>query len=102
MHHAVINRLKLSKPFDADLLASISSELRPALADRDGFVGLHIVQVAELEVVLVVLFSSKQALDEISSAVAGPWFAKNVRPYLDGPVNREVGAILWSSDQNLL
>lgn len=94
--HAVVNRLTLGKPFDAPLFESIDRELRAQLSDQSGFLNIQIVRVSDLEVILLVLFATREALDEISSKIAGPWFAANVRPYLAGPVQRSVGEVVYA------
>jgi len=93
--HAVVNRLTLGKPFDADLFDRIEGDLKPQLANQSGFLDFQIVRVSDQEVILLVWFATREALDEISSKVAGPWFADHVRPYLAGPVQRSVGEIVY-------
>jgi len=56
--------------------------------------------VSETETVSLTFFASREALDEVSSKVAGPWFAENVRPHLAGPVERTVGEVVahWGAE----
>lgn len=65
--------------------------------DGSGFIELRIVQVSDEEAILLVFFDTREALDEVSSTIAGPWFAANVRWYLAGPVQRSVGEVVWRS-----
>lgn len=93
--YAIVNTLKLARPLDEPILGKIQEEFFPrARAANAGFLGAKIVQVSELEVVLLVFYADREALDEVSSKVAGPWFAENVRPYLAGPVARSIGEIV--------
>ena len=43
---------------------------------------------------LLAFYANREVLDEVSSKIAGPWFAENVRPYLAGPVSRSVGEVV--------
>jgi len=93
--HAIVNTLKLARPLDAPLLRKIKEEFFPHVREANaGFLGAKIVQVSELEVVLLAFYANREVLDEVSSKIAGPWFAENVRPYLAGPVTRSVGEVV--------
>ena len=92
--HAIVNTLKLARPFDDEILHEIE-EFFPRVREANvGFLGAKIVRVSELEVVLLAFYATREALDEVSSKVAAPWFAENVRPYLAGPVTRSVGEVV--------
>jgi len=92
---AIVNTMKLARPFDAELLRRVEDELFPsARAANAGFLGAKIVRVTDLEVVLLGFYADRESLDEVSSKIAGPWFAANVRPYLAGPVSRSVGEVV--------
>ena len=93
--HAIVNTMKLARPLPPELLLKIEQELIPRSRAVDpGLLGLKIVQVTETDYVMLAFYSSREALDTISSKVAGPWFAENVRSYLAGPVNRLVGEVV--------
>jgi hypothetical protein len=93
--HAIVNTLKLARPLDDQMLEKIRTELFPRVREANaGFLGAKIVRVTDLEVVLVAFYSSREVLDELSSKIAGPWFAENIRPYLAGPVSRSVGEVI--------
>lgn len=92
--HAVVNKLALAKPFDEQLLGRVKRDLLPRMSQRPGFLELKVVRVSDEEVVLLVFFETREALDELSREIAGPWFAEHVRPYLAGPVQRSVGEVM--------
>jgi hypothetical protein len=93
--HAIVNTLKLARPLDDQILHKIKEEFLPRAREANaGFLGAKIVRVSELEVVLLAFYANREVLDEVSSKVAGPWFAENVRPYLAGPVTRTVGEVI--------
>jgi len=68
------------------------------MSQRPGFLELKVVRVSDEEVVLLVFFETREALDELSREIAGPWFAEHVRPYLAGPVQRSVGEVMVLPD----
>ena len=93
--HTIITKLTLMKPLDAELLRRIEREFFARAKElHPGFLGAQIVQVSETETVSLSFFASREALDEVSSKLAGPWFAENVRPLLAGPVQRSVGEVV--------
>lgn len=58
------------------------------------FLGGQVVRVSDTESIALTFFETREALDDVSSKIAGPWFAENVRPYLGGPVERSVGEVV--------
>lgn len=91
--HAIVNTMKLARPLPAELLLKMEQELVPRCRGL-GLLSIKIVQVTELDIVMVAFYTSREALDEVSSKLAGPWFGENVRSYLAGPVNRLVGEVI--------
>jgi hypothetical protein len=55
---------------------------------------LSLIRAGNSEAIVLVLFATRQALEEISHDIAAPWFAENVRPHLSGPVSRSSGEIV--------
>jgi hypothetical protein len=94
--HAVVNKLTLSRPFDNELLEKIDSGFYPLLRSVQGFLDMRVVGVSDAEAIILVFFQTREALDK-GSALAAPWFAENIRPYLGGPVQRSVGEIISQS-----
>jgi len=94
--HAIVTKLALGKPLDDALIHKIETELLPRAREYPGFLEIRIVRVSDAEAILLAFFSSREQLDELSSKLAGPWFADNVRSYLAGPVQRSVGEVILS------
>jgi len=93
--HAIVNTLKLARPLDDQILRKVKEEFFPRAREANaGFLGAKLVRVSELEVVVLAFYANREVLDEVSSKIAGPWFAENVRPYLAGPVSRSVGEVV--------
>jgi hypothetical protein len=94
---SVVNKLTLGKPIDDALLRALETEFCPQVRDRPGFVDVHLVVVSETEAIVVGLYATREAMDDISRNVAAPWFAQHVRPYLAGPVQRSTGEVVAST-----
>lgn len=92
--HVIVNKLTLARPFEPELLRRVETELFARAAEHPGFVDGSVVAVGATEVVLVIRFTTREALDDVSKNVAGPWFAANVRAYLAGPAERLVGEVV--------
>ncbi len=91
--HAVVTKLTLAKPIDSALLEKLA-EFVPQVQEHAGFLDLKLVRVSDSEAIALAFYSTRAALDDISSKVAAPWFAEHVRPYLAGPVERTVGEVI--------
>ncbi len=91
--HAVINHLPI-KP-DADW-ATLNGKIAAfnASIEHPDYRGLSLIRAGENEAIILALFTTRPALEEISHEIAAPWFAENMRPYLAGPVSRSVGEVV--------
>jgi hypothetical protein len=91
--HAVINHLPIKTDTDWMALANKVDALNAAIIDSN-FRGLSLIRASDNEAIVLVLFTTRFALDKISRDIAAPWFAENIRPYLAGPVSRSVGEVV--------
>jgi hypothetical protein len=94
--HALVNKLTLGKPIDSALLQKIEHGLGPLMSGKPGFVEMRLIEVSDTEAIIVAVYTTREALDELSRDVAAPWFAEHVRPYLGGPAQRSVGKVVAS------
>lgn len=92
--YVIVTQLSLSEPLGDDFHVKVESELAPAIREDPGFDSFQFVSVSDTEAILLVFFTTREALDRVSSDIAGPWFAENVRAYLAGPVRRSVGEVV--------
>ena len=76
--HAVINPLEVRPDADWAALAVKFGDLN-ALIDDPDFRGCSLVRTGEAQAIVLVLFATRPALDTISSDIAAPWFAENIR-----------------------
>lgn len=96
--HAVVNHLPIKAGANWSELAAKFDAFEAATRQaHPDLISTSLIRASDTEAILVIVYRDRQSLDEISKAVAAPWFAENVRPYLSGPVSRSVGAIIAGS-----
>ena len=96
--HIVVTQLPLVDGVDWLEFQSKVDQFQGKLsAERPEFRGVSLVRVSDNKAILVVLFNDRESLDDISSNLAAPWFADNLKSYLAGPVDRQVGEIVAGS-----
>ena len=91
--HAVVNHLPIKPDTDWAALATKIDAFN-ALVDHPDFRGISMIRAGDNEAILLVLFATRPALDDVSRNVAAPWFAENMKQYLAGAANRSVGEIV--------
>ncbi len=93
--HIVVNHFTLQESVNWSALEEKVDQFQAHMAsERSDFRGVSLARVNDAKAIFLVLFDSREALDDISKHLAAPWFAEHVRPYLDGPVDRQVGEIV--------
>jgi heme-degrading monooxygenase HmoA len=95
--YAVVNHFPLKTPVDQALIDKLQQDLIPRGQALPGFKEFHFIRVADDHAIVVVLFETLEALEEITRQVAAPWFAEHVGPYVAGPPERRVGEVVASS-----
>jgi hypothetical protein len=94
--HAVVNHLPVKPDADwAEIVRKVDAFA--ASVTHPDYRGLSLIRAGDQEAIMLVLFASQSALDEISKTVAGPWFAENMRSYLAGAASRSVGEVVAGS-----
>jgi hypothetical protein len=91
--HAVINHLPIKPDTDWSALGVKIDAFNAGIKHPD-FRGISMIRAGDSEAIIVVLFTTRAALDEVSKSVAGPWFAENMKQHLSGPASRSVGEIV--------
>jgi len=91
--HAVVNHLPIKPDTDWAALATKIDAFNASVTHPD-FRGISMIRAGDNDAILLVLFATRPALDDISRNVAAPWFADNMRPYLSSAVSRSVGEIM--------
>ena len=96
--HAVVNHLPIRADANwSELAARFDAFEAATRRAHPELLSTSLIRASDTEAILVIVYRDRQSLDEISKAVAAPWFAENVRPYLSGPVSRSVGEIIAGS-----
>jgi hypothetical protein len=98
MPAAVVNHLRFAEAPGPDLFARAEKEVVPKARDIEGFRGLHVVQVAPDQFILIITGDSPEVLDRVAAEVGSPWMITNVVPLLASPPERHVGPIVATSD----
>jgi hypothetical protein len=75
-----------------------SGAVRSAACTVPGFRALHVIELTDDEVVLVVLADTAEALDRIATEVGNSWMRENVIPHLAAPPDRQIGKVVATSD----
>jgi len=91
---AVVNKLTFGKPVDEALVTKLEQELGPRMCQSPDFIDVKLVSVSDGEAIIIVLFRTQEALEDLSKNIAAPWFSENVMSYLSGPVQRSVGEVV--------
>jgi hypothetical protein len=56
--------------------------------------GAQLLKAGDTEATLIIVFGDQATMQDVSSTVAAPWLAENIRPYLSGPVARSAGEMI--------
>jgi hypothetical protein len=93
--YAVVNHLPL-KP-DADWQDIATRFAKFAAATRKEYPKLKVAVVlraSDTEAIFVGVYEDRATAEHVSSNVAAPWFAENIRPYLAAAAQRSVGEVI--------
>ena len=96
--YAVVNRLRLSKPIPPEVWERAQAEVPPLARQVPGFKSLHVIEISDDEIVLVVVADSAETLDRVATEVGNAWMRENVIPYLASPPDRQIGKVVASTE----
>jgi hypothetical protein len=94
--HAVVNRLTFTDPVSAELIARLRDDAMPRVRDA-GCLEADVVQTADRELHLVLIFREPGDADRTMQEVGSPWMREHVVPLLAGPTDRRVGPVVAST-----
>lgn len=94
--HTVVNHLPMRPDADwKDIAAKFGAFAEKTRAAHPGMKAALLTRSAEKdEAVFIGVYADMATLEHVSSQVAAPWFAENIRIYLNGPVARTVGNVI--------
>jgi hypothetical protein len=96
--YAVVNRLRLSTPIPPEVWERAQAEVPARAREVPGFEALHVIEISDEEIVLVVIADTAETLDRVATEVGNTWMRDNVIPHLAGPPERQTGKVVASSD----
>lgn len=93
--HVVVNHLPIRPDADWSEIAAKFDAFAAGL--RPQFPSVHsalVTRAGPAEAIVIVIYHDKETMDHVSSKVAAPWFAENIRPYLAAPVARSTSEVI--------
>lgn len=97
MTAAVVNHLHFKERVDKERFSAAETDLVPQMKAIDGFRALHVVQVGDDHVILIILGDTPEALNKVATEVGSPWLSANIVPLLAAPPERHIGTVIASS-----
>ena len=95
--HAVVNNLRFKDSVDPAVFTAAEQHLAQHMGAIEGFRSFQVVQVADDQVILVILGDDAEVLDRLATEVGSPWMVANVFPLLAGPPERSIGPVIAST-----
>lgn len=93
--HAVVNHLPIRPDADwADIASKFDAFAAGVKRDFPQMKTAVLLKVSETEAIFVGVYADIETMKHVSSNVAAPWFAENIRPYLAGPAVRSAGEVI--------
>lgn len=96
--HAVVNRLRLSRPLSPEVWSRAQAEVLPLARQVPGFKSLHVIEMTDEEVVLVIVADTAETLDRVATEAGNAWMRENVIPHLAAPPDRQIGRVVATSE----
>jgi hypothetical protein len=93
--HAVVNHLPIRPDADWDAIAAKFSAFAESTARSFPQLKTAVLtRAGESEAIFIGVYADRETAEHVSSQVAAPWFAENIRQYLAGPANRSSGPVI--------
>lgn len=96
--HAVVNHLSFAEPVTQATIEKFQNDAIPRMREA-GCLGIHVVQVDDRHLILVILFESRDAADRLTETIGSPFMREHVVPLLDQATQRSIGEVVASSDR---
>lgn len=96
--HAVVNHLPFKPDADwGDIARKFEAFAKDVRARFPAMNTAVLTKVSDTEGIFIGIYDDPETMQTVSSTVAAPWFAENIRPYLAGQVNRSSGIVVAGS-----
>lgn len=96
--HAVVNHLPIKPDADwGDIASKFDAFAKDVRARFPAMNTAVLARMSDTEAVFIGIYDDPDTMKTVSSDVAAPWFAENIRPYLAGQANRSAGVVIAGS-----
>jgi hypothetical protein len=93
--HTVVNHIPIQAGSDWSEIAARFDRFAAGVRERfPGMKAAQLLKVSDTEAIFVGIYEDAGTMQTVSSEVAAPWFAENIRPFLSGPAVRSVGTMI--------
>ncbi len=93
--HAVVNHLPIRPDADwTDIASKFDGFAASVKHDFPQMKTAVLLKVSDTEAIFVGVYADLETMQHVSTNVAAPWFAQNIRPYLAGPAARSAGEVI--------
>ncbi len=93
--HAVVNHLPIRPDADwSDIAAKFAAFADGVRRDFPKMKTAVLMKAGTGEAIFIGVYEDRETAEHVSSNVAAPWFAQNIRPYLGGPAARSAGEVI--------
>jgi hypothetical protein len=93
--HAVVNHLPIRPDADwGDIARKFDAFAQGVQRDFPAMKAGVLLRVSATEAVFMGVYDDAATREHVSSKVAAPWFAENIRPYLAGAAARSSGEVI--------
>lgn len=87
--HTVVNHLPIKPDANWAEIAKLFGAFAEGVKARfPGMAAGLLTKASDTEAIFIGIYDDPETMKEVSSNVAAPWFAENIRPFLAGPANR--------------
>jgi hypothetical protein len=96
--YAVVNHLPMKEDADWQAIAGrferFASDIR---RDYPKLKSAVLMRAGDREAIFMGVYEDQATAEHVSSNVAAPWFAENIRQFLAGPAQRSAGPVIGGS-----
>jgi hypothetical protein len=93
--YTVVNHLPIKPDADwQDIAAKFAAFAAKTRKDYPKLKVAVLTRAGDEEAIFVGVYDDQATAELVSSNVAAPWFAENIRPYLAGAARRSVGTVI--------
>jgi hypothetical protein len=93
--YAVVNHLPIKPSADwADIATKFAKFAEDTGKAFPKLKAAVLTKASDTEAIFTGVYDDRATAEHVSSNIAAPWFAENIRPYLAGPANRSAGEVI--------